>query len=133
MSNIIGYTTVNQQNGSLRLEDLELAKQDLSNHFLIRKGEKWTNPEFGSNLPYYIHEPMDNATIDAINDDVFTIVSYDPRFKLDGENGLNQVIVDKNEDDHSVTVTVKLIYLPTTTATELQLKFDSDSTEQAEF
>ena len=57
----------------------------------------------------------------------YDIVSYDPRFNLESQD-----IVVK-QDTHSVTVTVKLMYLPTTTATELQIKFDSDFTEQAEF
>ena len=127
MNSIVGYTTINQQNASLRLQDLELAKRDLMNHFHIRKGEKWTNPEFGSNLLNYVFQPLDDATIEAIDEEVYQIVSYDPRFELDE----NEIVV--SQDDHSVTVTVKLIYLPTTTATELQLKFDSDSTEQAQF
>ena len=129
MNSIVGYTTINQQNASLRLQDLELAKRDLMNHFHIRKGEKWTNPEFGSNLLNYVFQPLDDATIEAIDEEVYQIVSYDPRFELDE----NEIVV--SQDDHSVTVTVKLIYLPTTTttATDLQLKFDSDSTEQAQF
>ena len=127
MSNIVGYTTINHQNGSLRLQGLELAKQDLMNHFKIRKGEKWTNPNFGSNLLNYIFQPLDDNTTEAINDEVYEIVSYDPRFKL----ASNDIIVD--QEAHSVTVTVKLMYLPTTTATDLQIKFDSESTEQAEF
>jgi phage baseplate assembly protein W len=127
MNNIVGYTTVNQKNGSLRLDGLALAKQDLLNHFYIRKGEKWTNPDFGSNLFNYVFQPLDADTREAINDEVYDIVSYDPRFKLDSQN----IVV--NQDTHSVTVTVKLMYLPTTTATDLQIKFDSDFTEQAEF
>jgi phage baseplate assembly protein W len=127
MNNIVGYTTINQQNGSLRLDGLELAKRDLINHFHIRKGEKWTDPDFGSNLLEYVFQPLDDFTTDAINEEVNDIVSYDPRFELDRQS----IVVD--QDTHSVTVTVKLLYLPTTTATDLQIKFDSDFTEQAEF
>ena len=127
MSNILGYTTVNQKNASLRLSDLELAKRDLLNHFHIRKGEKWTQPEFGSNLPYYVFQPLDTNTIEMINEEVFSIVSYDPRFELSDQ----KITVDKN--GQTVTVVVKLIYVPTTTATELQIKFDNDFAETEEF
>lgn len=127
MNNIVGYTTIDQKNASLRLQGLELAKRDLMNHFMIRKGEKWTNPDFGSNLPYYVFQPLDDSTIEAINEEVYEIVTYDPRFELDS----NQI--DVNQDEHSVTVTVKLIYLPTTTATDLQIKFDTEFAEKAEF
>ncbi len=127
MSNIVGYTTVNQKHTSLRLSDLELAKRDLLNHFMIRKGEKWTQPEFGSNLPYYVFQPLDSNTIEMINEEVFTIVSYDPRFELSDQ----AITVDK--DEQTITVVVKLIYVPTTTATDLQIKFDNDFSEIEEF
>jgi|TARA_B110000908_G_C10177556_1_gene413988 phage baseplate assembly protein W len=127
MSNIVGYTTVNQKRTSLKLTDIELAKQDLNNHFHIRKGEKWTNPSFGSNLPYYVFQPLDSTVEENITEDVHDVVTNDPRFKLDD----SEVFIVK--DDHSITITVKLIYLPTTTATDLQIKFDLEFKENAEF
>lgn len=120
MEKIIGYTTQGEKYTSKTLTGLDLAKQDLSNHFSIRKGEKWANPNFGSDLPYYVFQPLDDITVDAITQEVRTIVNYDPRFQLLDEN------VDIVEDEHSVTVSIELLYLPTTTATELELKFDRD-------
>lgn len=149
MSNIVGYTTVNQKNASLRLNDLELAKRDLINHFHIRKGEKWTQPDFGSNLPYYVFQPLGDSTVQLIKDEVYEIVTYDPRFDLaDGDvvllddTGRNvaswnatsgNVVVTTDNDGHSITVAVKLIYVPTTTATDLQIKFDREFNEKEEF
>jgi phage baseplate assembly protein W len=127
MDKIIGYTTVDQLRSAKYLTDIDLAKQDLKNHFGIRKGEKWTNPEFGSDLPLYVFEPLDDSTLDLINDDVNQVVSYDPRFELASQ----QAIV--NRDQHTVTVLVKLIYLPTTTPTDLVLKFDDEFGETVEF
>jgi phage baseplate assembly protein W len=121
MDTIIGYTTANSTNTVTQLTGIELAKRDLSNHFAIRKGEKWTNPEFGSNLPYYIMEPLDDATVQLINDDVTDVISYDPRFEVTEKKVLVQ------EDDSFVTVICTLIYVPTTTVTELQLKFDREA------
>ena len=123
MSNIIGYTTKNTKTTTKILRDLELAKQDLENHFHIRKGEKWTNPEFGSNLPYLVFQPLDDLTVDEIEDDVISIVSYDPRFSLVNSS------VKVDEDANYVYVSANLIYLPTKTATDLQLKFDKDFEE----
>ena len=120
MSNIVGYTTVNQKNASLRLNDLELAKRDLINHFHIRKGEKWTDPTFGCDLPFYVFEPLDDDTIQSINEEVFAVVNYDPRFEVNDTN------VRVIQEEHYVTVNVKLTYLPTTTATDLQIKFDRE-------
>lgn len=126
MSNIIGYTTVEQAYTSQPLTDLEVAKRDLLNHFHIRKGEKWTDPEFGCDLPYYVFQPLDNITVDAIREEVLAVVNYDPRFELIDEN----VVV--KQDQHFVTVNIKLNYLPTTTAIDLQVKFDREL-EDAEF
>ena len=127
MSNIIGYTTIDQAFTSKPLTDLELAKRDLLNHFHIRKGEKWTNPEFGSNLPFYVFQPLDDITIDLIKQEVFEIVSFDPRFEVI-EN-----IINVDEDSHYVTINVKLMYVPSTTAIDLQVKFDKESSNNSEF
>ena len=131
MSNIVGYTTVNQTNATLRLKDLELAKRDLLNHFHIRKGEKWTNPDFGSNLPYYVFQPLDESTIEMITEEVYDVVTYDPRFEISSNTAGDPVTVTKQ--DQTVTVAVMLTYLPTTTATDLQITFDTDFNETAEF
>lgn len=127
MSNIFGYTTINQPYTSNRLSGLELAKRDLLNHFKIRKGEKWSDPEFGCDLELYVFEPLDAETQDAIEEEVNTVISYDPRFEV------NDSDIRVVHDTHSVTVNVKLTYLPETTATELQIKFDREFIENAEF
>ena len=127
MSNIIGYTTINNPYTSQSLTGIELAKQDLLNHFKIRKGEKWTDPTFGCDLPLYVFEPLDQFTQDAIEEEVYRVVQYDPRFEV------NESLIKVNQDAHSVTVNVKLTYLPTTTATELQIKFDREFEQDAEF
>jgi len=127
MSNIIGYTTIDQPYTSSNLSDIDLAKRDLLNHFHIRKGEKWTDPEFGCDLPLYIFQPLDEITMDSIREEVYNVVNYDPRFTVNDTN----IIV--NQDTHYVTVNVKLTYVPTTTAIDLQIKFDNEFQQNAEF
>jgi phage baseplate assembly protein W len=127
MSNIFGYTTISEPYTSKSLSGLELAKQDLLNHFKIRKGEKWSDPTFGCNLELYVFQPLDQETQDSINEEVYNVISYDPRFEI------SDSIINVVHDAHSVTVNVKLTYLPTTTATELQIKFDKEFTENEEF
>jgi phage baseplate assembly protein W len=127
MEKIIGYTTRGQETTSQTLTGLQLAIRDLENHFRIRKGEKWTNPEFGSMLPYYVFQPLDDATISLIEDDVMAVVTYDPRFELRSST------VRVDEDELSVTVRVELLYLPTTTETDLEIKFDKEFQEAEQF
>ncbi len=74
MSDIIGYTTIEQPYTSSNLSGLELAKRDLLNHFHIRKGEKWTDPTFGCDLPLYVFQPLDDITTDAIKEEVFNVL-----------------------------------------------------------
>lgn len=117
---IYGYTTRAGSITSTQLTDLELAKQDLDNHFHIRKGEKWCNPTFGSNLPYYVFQPLDEITIELIEQDVIDVIEYDPRFRLQSKT------VRVEQDAHYVTVRAEVIYLPTTTPTDLVIKFDRE-------
>ena len=117
---IYGYTTREGSVTSVQLTDLELAKQDLDNHFHIRKGEKWCNPTFGSNLPYYVFQPLDEITIELIEQDVIDVIEYDPRFQLKSKT------VRVEQDAHYVTVRAEVIYLPTTTPTDLVIKFDRE-------
>lgn len=127
MNRIIGYTTIDQQYSSKTLTDLELAKRDLLNHFHIKKGEKWTDPNFGSDLSIYIFQPLDDVTFNEIKEAVYEVISYDPRFDLRSDN----IVVD--QDSHSVTVDIELVYLPTVTDTDLQIKFDTEFAQSTEF
>ena len=123
MSKIYGYSTIGESLTPKQLTGVELAKRDLENHFQIRKGEKWTNPTFGSMLPFYVMEPLDNLTVDLVKQDVLEVISYDPRFNVDK----NTILVDF--DESKIEVNATLIYLPTTTKTTLELKFDREFEE----
>lgn len=123
MSKIYGYSTIGESLTPKQLTGVELAKRDLENHFQIRKGEKWTNPTFGSMLPFYVMEPLDNLTVDLVKQDVLDVISYDPRFNVDK----NTILVDF--DESKIEVNATLIYLPTTTKTTLELKFDREFEE----
>ena len=71
---------------------------------------------------------MDDTTIEMIREEVYNVVTHDPRFELSVDNS-----VTVSKKDQTVTVAVELLYLPSTTATDLQIIFDTDFTEMAEF
>jgi phage baseplate assembly protein W len=106
-----------------QLTGVALAKRDLENHFQIRKGEKWTNPNFGSMLPFYVMEPLDNITVDLVKQDVLDVISYDPRFSIEK----NTILVDF--DESKIEVNATLNYIPTSTPVVLELKFDREFEE----
>ena len=99
-----------------RLTDFELAKQDLFNHFNIRKGEKLMNPNFGTIIWDIIFEPFTEYVRQAIIDDINTIVKTDPRLLV------NSVLID--EFNQGIRVEIELVYIPTNQIDLMTLQFD---------
>lgn len=106
-----GYSSVGTSFLSPTRYDLDLARQDLLNHFNTRKGERIMLPEFGSIVWDMLFEPLDEKTIRLINEDVRRIIKNDPRWELqnvtvtEGPNALNiEVIVTYLPSDEKVTL-----------------------------
>jgi phage baseplate assembly protein W len=113
-----GFSTVNR-NKKFRVTDVELVKQDLINHFGVRKGEKLMQPNFGSIIWSLLFEPLTDQLQQLIVDDVKRIVGYDPRL------GLKNINI--NVQDYGIQIEVDLVYLPTDQTTSLSLQFDANS------
>lgn len=73
-----GFSTIGLQN-RWKLEDTELVKRDIMNHFQTRRGERINNPEFGSRIWEYTFEAMTDELREAILADVQNIIDSDPR------------------------------------------------------
>ena len=73
-----GFSTIGLQN-RWKLEDTELVKRDIMNHFQTRRGERLMNPEFGSRIWEFAFEPMTDNLTEAITADVKNILDADPR------------------------------------------------------
>lgn len=114
----IGYSTVEQDFGSVVLQDISLAKRDLLNHFYTRKGERLGEPQFGSILPLLIFEQLDDDTVFAVEDDVREIVSADPRWQI--------IDINTTIGQNSISCVLRLFYIPTSTADELYLNYTTD-------
>jgi len=71
--------------------DVALIKQDLLNHFNIRKGEKLEQPNFGTIIWSMVFEPMTEDNVQKISDDVSEIINRDPRVTP------NNITVDSTE------------------------------------
>ncbi len=113
-----GFSTYNRLR-KYRLSDFDLVKQDLFNHFRIRKGEKLMNPEFGTIIWGLLFEPMTSEIQELIVDDVKKIVKYDPRIVVDN--------VILSEQSYGIDVEVELTYLPENLTEVLSLSFDKNS------
>ena len=73
-----GFSTIGLQN-RWKLEDTELVKRDIMNHFQTRRGERLSNPEFGSRIWEFAFEQMTDSLLEAITLDVKNILAADPR------------------------------------------------------
>ena len=112
-----GFSTLINQRKT-RIADYELAKQDLINHFHIRKGEKLHNPNFGSNLWSVVFDPLTATSKQAIIDDVKAIVSYDPR--------INVTDVTVVEYDQGIQIELDLEYVNSDFTDRIKLRFDQE-------
>jgi phage baseplate assembly protein W len=113
-----GFTTQNGEFSSTKIYDIALVKQDLLNHFNIRKGEKLENPEFGTNIWQYLFDPLDVDTKNAIISDVEAVGNYDPRVQIDQ--------IEVQEYEHGVQVTMTLIYIGYGISEQVNLLFDQN-------
>ena len=113
-----GFSTVGRDK-KFRLTDFELVKQDLMNHFQIRKGEKLMNPNFGTIIWNVLYDPFTESLRSAIAADVKAIASYDPRVAVD-----NIVIT---EFETGIQIELELRYLQTNQSNLLNLRFDNQS------
>lgn len=113
-----GFSTVGRYK-KFRITDIDLIKQDLLNHFNIRKGEKLMQPNFGTIIWSLLFEPMTDAVHQAIVEDVTQIVGYDPRTNLQN--------ITITEYQNGIQIAIDLLYIPTNQETSLNLQFDANS------
>lgn len=113
-----GFSTQNKSK-KFRLTDFDLVKQDLINHFHIRKGEKLMNPDFGTIIWNTLFEPLTEEVRQVIIDDVRKIVNYDPRLAVDN--------VTLDEYDQGLQIEIDLRYVTTDQRNVLRLRFDRES------
>jgi phage baseplate assembly protein W len=118
MTTYFGFSTYNRLR-KFTLTDFELVRQDLFNHFSIRKGEKLMNPKFGTIIWDLLFEPLTDNIRDIITDDIKAIVEYDPRIAAD-----NVVIT---EYDRGIQIELELRYVLTNQSSAMALKFERDS------
>jgi phage baseplate assembly protein W len=114
-----GFSTISTYGDSNVLYDISLIKQDIINHFHIRKGEKLSDPSFGTIIWDILFEPLTDQIKNKIIQDVSEIVNYDQRVSV------NQIIVDSYEN--GISISCELVYLPYSIVEKLQLQFDEDA------
>lgn len=103
-----------------KLYDIDLVKQDLINHFYIRKGEKLENPEFGTIIWDMIFEQFTEDVKNMIAQDVEDIINYDPRIAV------NEVQIDST--DQGIRIQADVTYIPFNINERMTFDFDKTNT-----
>lgn len=78
-----GYSSFEfQRNKTFKLRDIELVKMDLLNHIFTKQGERVMMPNFGTEIPSLVFEPLTIETVDLVREEVLRVINYDPRVEL---------------------------------------------------
>ena len=105
-----------QTKKKFKLYDIELVKQDLINHFHIRKGEKLENPDFGTVIWDMLFEQMTEENKRIITKDVEDVINSDPRISING------VTIDST--DQGIRIEVDCVYMPFNINERMSFNFD---------
>lgn len=116
ISKFRGYSSIGTSFLSPVRFDLDLARQDLLNHFNTRKGERIMLPNFGSIVWDMLFEPLDDITINLIDADVRAIIKNDPRWSIQS--------IAISEGPNALNIEVVVIYLPSEETVTLPLTYD---------
>jgi len=114
-----GVSTVDPDGTSSVLHDLAIIKQDLLNHFHIKRGEKLSDPMFGCILWDLLFEPLTDTVKEQIIDNVNEIIDYEPR--VNAEN----ILLDEYE--HGLAIYCELTYLPYNISETMRINFDKNA------
>lgn len=104
---------------NFKLYDIDLVKQDIINHFYIRKGEKLERPDFGTVIWDVIFEPFTEEVKNIIAKDVEAIINYDPRIRV------NEITIDSTEQ--GIRMEASITYIPFNISERMALNFDKQT------
>ena len=113
-----GFNSQETKN-KFKMYDIDLVKQDIINHFYIRKGEKLMNPDFGTIIWDILFEPFTEEVKKLITEDVEQIINYDPRIAI------NSVSIDST--DMGIRIEAEITYLPFNINERMVFNFDKEN------
>lgn len=94
-----------QKKHSFVLTDIELVKIDILNYIYTKKGERVMMPNFGTRIPMLAFEPLDQITLDILEEDLRAAINFDPRVKL-----INLQIIP-SYDENYVVANLNVLYI----------------------
>lgn len=111
-----GFSTTSK---NFSLVGRDLINRDLLNHIHTVKGERVMMPDFGTRIPLMVFEPLDQATLDIIEQDLKDVVAYDPRVEL------IDLAVTALPDNNAIVALIDLRYIELGEVDTLRLEFSA--------
>ncbi len=117
-----GFSTYKyQKQHKFILTDVELVKMDLLNYIYTKKGERVMMPNFGTRIPMLAFEPLDQITLDILEEDLRAAVNFDPRIKL-----VNLMIIPSYDQNYVVAnLSVRYIELNIVGNIDINIQFEA--------
>jgi phage baseplate assembly protein W len=119
----VGFNTVGQPNPPYNLNNIELVKRDIENHFATPMGSRVMLPNFGTRIYELLFDPFDEYTKNAIIADAINVIQSEPRVEL--------VSIDAFQEDQALNVVMVLLFKPESITDNLFVRFslkDKEST-----
>lgn len=104
---------------NFKMYDIDVVKQDILNHFNIRKGEKLENPTFGTEIYDLLYEQLTPEVKEKIGKEVQTVLNFDRRIQVE------RLSIDSTM--FGVSVIVEATFLPFNVVDKIQLDFDRNT------
>jgi phage baseplate assembly protein W len=103
---------------SFKLNDIDLVKSDLLNHIFTRKGERVMMPNWGTQIPEMVFEPLNEDTVDVVYDELEYVFNYDPRVEI------QKLKVTPNYTTNSIQANAQLWYIELNISNNLELNIE---------
>lgn len=104
---------------NFKLFDIEIVKQDILNHFNIRKREKLENPTFGTEIYDLLFEQLTPEVKERIGKEVETVLNFDRRIRVD------RLSIDSTM--FGVVVIADVTFLPFNLSDQIRVDFDRNT------
>jgi phage baseplate assembly protein W len=121
MSTYTGFSTTGSEFASTTLTDYQLVKQDLINHFNVRRGERVMRPDFGCVIWDMLFDPFTDEAHSLIIENIENIVNFDPRLEV--------LEVVPTSYEHGIQIIITLKYIPTNQVEDMLYTFNQEASQ----
>jgi phage baseplate assembly protein W len=117
----VGFNTVGQPDPPYNLNNIELVKRDIQNHFATPMGSRVMLPNFGTRIYELLFDPFDEYTKNAIIADAINVIQSEPRVEL--------VSIDVFQEDQALNIIMVLLFKPESITDNLFVRFSLQDRE----